>query len=187
MPITLQSSKDEIRFTLFGALCQRIVEWQLALDEMVFNEQLTTGSFHGRYRVAGELLRAMQLAKSKGRVMPYYGAGGSRGSCVYRLQRQETGYNVHVENTTVHQKSDFYDELSQERMTDPLPTPAFVFKIDGKELRNLRAWGHWDETQAASAKYVYEFGEVSLGRLGYTIKVMDMQTNEQIDATEYHA
>ena len=51
----------------------------------------------------------------------------------------------------------------------------------------MRAWGHWDEAQAASAKYVYEFGEVSLGRLGYTVKVMDMQTNEQIDATEYHA
>lgn len=185
MPITLHSSKTEIRFTLFGALCQSIFEWQSALDELVFNEQLATGSFHGRYRVTGDLLRAMQLAKSKGRVMPYYGAGGSQGSCVYRLQRQEAGYTVHVENTTVHQKSDFYDELSQEAMTDPLPTPAFTFKIDGKELRNLRAWEQWDEAQASSARYIYEFGEVSLGRLGYTVKVTDMHTHEQIDATDY--
>lgn len=117
--------------------------------------------------------------------MPYYGAGGSRGSCVYRLQRQATGYTVQVENTTVHQKSDFYDELSLEPLTDPVPTPAFMFKIDGKELRNLRAWEQWDETQASSARYIYEFGEVSLGRLGYTVKVIDMQTNEQIDTTDY--
>lgn len=185
MPITLQSSKTEIRFTLFGALCQRIFEWQLVLDEMVFNEQLATGSFRGRYRVAGDLLRAMQLAKLKGRIMPYYGTGGSRGSCVYRLQRHEASYLVQVENTTVHKKSDFYDELSLEALTDPLPTPAFMFKIDGKELRNLRAWGQWDEAQASSARYIYEFGEVSLGRLGYTVKVVDMQTGEQIDATDY--
>jgi len=185
MPITLQSSKAEIRLTLFGALCQRIVEWQLALDDLVFNEQLATGSFHGRYRVAGDLLRAMQLAKSKGRIMPYYGAGGSRGSCIYRLQRQETGYTVQVENTTVHKKSDFYDELSLSALTAPWPTPAFMFKIDGKELRNLRAWGPWDEAQASSARYIYEFGEVSLGRLGYTVKVTDLQTSERIDTTDY--
>jgi len=185
MPINLHSSKTEIRFTLFGALCQQIFEWQSALDELVFNEQLATGSFHGRYRVTGDLLRAMQLAKSKGRIMPYYGTSGSRGSCVYRLQRQEAGYLVQVENTTVHKKSDFYDELSLAALTDPLPTPAFMFKIDGKELRNLRAWEQWDEAQVSSARYLYEFGEVSLGRLGYTVKVIDMQTNEHLDATDY--
>jgi hypothetical protein len=185
MPVTFQSSKDEIRLTVFGAICQDISEWQTALDEMVFNEQLATGSFRGRYHVEGDLLRAMQVAKTQGRIMPYYGAGGSRGSCVYRLQRTDGGYMVQVENTTVHKKSEFYDELGLPAMSDQPPTSSYTFKIDGKELRNLRAWEQWDEAQAGTARYQYEFGEVSLGRLGYTVRVWDRQTGERLDATDY--
>ncbi len=66
-----------------------------------------------------------------------------------------------------------------------IPEPFFRLTIDGNELRNLRSWAFWDDSLALTPKYIYEFGQVSLGRLGYAIKVTDTQTGERIDISNY--
>lgn len=182
MPVTIQKSQKEIRFIIWGAVCERISHWEFALDEMVFNEQLTTGSFHGQFSIADDdILQMMKIAKTKGEIIPYYGVGGSRGSCVYRLQCSENMIVIGIENTTVKESFKFEDKLSQGEVTQPY----LIFSIDGKELKKLRSWAHWHETFATTPGYIYEFGQVGLGRLGYTIKVEDTQSGNGIDITDY--
>ena len=181
MPIVMQQLDGELRFTVSGPVCQRISDWECTLDAMVFDEQLTTGSFRGRYPVDDEMKVIMQAIKAKGQIAPYYGAGGGRGSCVYALQWTDKGYIVRVENTTVKESAEFADE------TDSVlcPQPVLTFKIDGKELQNLRQWEHWVEQQASTSRYIYKFGQVAMGRLGYTVEVEDTQTGNMINATDY--
>jgi hypothetical protein len=201
MPIIFQQSQNEICFTIWGAICQDISDWEYSVDEMVFNEQLATGSFHGQFPIDDEIRAVMQLIKAKGQIMPYYGVGGSRGSCAYIIQRLNKGYLIHVENTTTKESTEFsrYTNDSQRESLLPrfqtwlatnlriseIAKPRFLLRINGKELQNLRAWSCWNESQALTARYVYEFGRVSLGRLGFTIKVTYEQSNEQIDVTDY--
>lgn len=201
MPVVMRKSEREIRFTVWGAICQRILDWEFARDEMVFNEQLATGSFRGRFPVDDELLAILREIKAKGQIAPYYGAGGSRGACVYYLRRSNSGYEVRVENTTVKESAEFGDK-SEEFALENLPSrvqtwlalnlrlgqvvkPYLVLSIDGKELQNLRKWEYWVESQASTARYIYEFGQVSLGRLGYTVSVEDTQTINRINVTDY--
>jgi hypothetical protein len=181
MPIIMHQLDSELRFTISGPVCQRISVWECMLDEMVFNEQLTTGSFRGRYPVDDEMKSMMQAIRAKGHIAPYYGAGGSRGSCVYALQMTDRGYVVRVENITVKESAEFTDETDG----DLSPHPILTFKIDGKELQNIRQWEHWVEQQAPTSRYIYKFGQVALGRLGYTVEVVDIQTGNMINATDY--
>jgi len=202
MPIIFQQLKNEIRFTLWGAICQRISDWEYRLDKMVFDEQLATGSFHGRFRIDDDdIIQIMRLAKSEGKILPYYGAGGSRGSCVYHIRKSAKGYCVRVENTTTKDTVEFCDEPGND-MKDSfgarwqtwvavhlqigqVTKPYMILKIDSKELQNLCKWEHWHWAEAATTRYTYEFGQVSLGRLGYTIKVTNIQSGNTIDTTAY--
>ena len=201
MPICIQKSPDKICFTIWGELCRGIVDWEISWDEMVFNAQLTTGSFHGRFPVDDEdILHVMRQFKEEGKISPYYGVGGNRGSCVYHLQVNESLCKIKVENTTVKDKIEFQDKLNAGQESffarlktwvalnlrlGKIPEPFFELKIDGNELRNLRSWAFWDDSMALTPKYIYEFGQVSLGRLGYAIKVTDTQTGERIDISDY--
>jgi hypothetical protein len=150
---------------------------------MVFNEQLTTGSFQGRYPIDDEIRPLMQAIKAQGRILPYYGAGGSRGSCECTLQRAGKNYTVRVENTTVKESAEFADKSICGLFQSPRPT--LILKIDGQELQNLRQWEHWVERQASTSRYIYKFGQVAMGHLGYTVKVEDTQTGHMIDVTDY--
>lgn len=181
MPVVMQLLNNELRFTISGLICQRVSDWERTLDEMVFNEQLITGSFRGRCPVDDEMRAMMQALKIKGHIAPYYGVSGGRGSCEYILQRTNNGYVVRVENTTAEESAEFTDEADSN-----LPqNPVLILKIDGNELLNLRRWEHWVERQAATSRYIYKFGQVAMGRLGYTVKVEDTRTGSVIDATGY--
>ncbi len=113
MPIAAQYLRNEIRFTISSELCQRISDWEFALDEEIFNEQLNTGLFRGRLPLDDDMLKVMRWAKEQGGIMPYYGAGGSRGACVYSLRVTDTGSVVKVEHTEAHASVEFEDTLSQ--------------------------------------------------------------------------
>ena len=132
--------------------------------------------------------------------MPYYGAGGSRGACGYTLRRNDSGYTVNVENVTVKESFEFHDRATDKRepfkaylqtwaavnlKLGKVAKPYLIFKINGKELSNLRNWEHWNKTQALTSRYVYRFGLVSMGRLGYTICLDDIQSGEEINITDY--
>lgn len=184
MSIIVQQLRREIRFTISGALCQSISNWESALDEQVFNKQLKTGIFRGRL-LDSETLKIMQMAKDRGEVVPYYGVGGSRGACTYSLRMTDTGYTVKVENIEASESVEFSDSPSQQLEESNATEPRMVFKIDGQEYQNLRQWEYWSEQEATTSRYVYHFGRVSLERLGYTVKVEDTLTGNNIDVTDY--
>ena len=183
MPITAQHLRGEIRFTISGELCQRIFDWESALDEQVFNEQLSTGLFRGR-PLDDDMLKVMQRAKEQGGIMPYYGAGGSRGVCVYSLRVTDAGNVIKVEHSEAGASVEFEDTISQPR-EPAVVTPIMMFKIDEQEYKNLRQWKYWADRDALTPRYIYRFGRVSLGRLGYTVKVEDTSTSNKIDVTDY--
>ena len=200
MPIIFQQTQNEIRFTVWGTICQDISNWEYSIDEIVFNKQLEIGSFHGKLQIDDEQRTVMEQIKAKGQIMPYYGVGGSRGACVYTIQRLDKGYLIHVENTTTKDSIVFDTNTTDERVhlfprlrtwlaanlkISEVAKPRFLLQINGKELQNLREWTHWNERQALTSRYAYRFGRVSMGRLGFTVEVMDKQSNEQINVTDY--
>ncbi len=201
MPVIFQLSKNEIRIIVWGAICKLISDWETSIDEMVFNEQIATGSFRGRFPVDDELCAIMQQMQAQGHIAPYYGVGGSRGACVYQLHRIGSGYSIHVKNTVALESTEFVDPTAgvpREGLIPQIQTwiatklsigegvkPQLIFKINGKELQNLRAWAHWNERQAATSRYIYEFGRVAMGHLGFTVQVTDTLNNEQINVTDY--
>lgn len=200
MSIIFQQSQNEIRFTVWGIVCQSILNWESSVDQMVFNEQLETGSFHGKLLVDDEYRAVMELIKVKGKIAPYYGADGSGGVCIYTIQRLGKGYLIHVENSATKDSIEFDANAIAERehlfprlrtwlatnlKIGKVAKPQLLLRINGKELQNLRAWVHWNERQASTSRYVYTFGRVSLGRLGFTVQVMDKQSNERLNVTDY--
>lgn len=187
MSIAMYHRKDGICFVVSGATCQRILDWEHALDKIVFDEQLTTGSFRGRYPVDDELQTVMLIAKAEGRIMPYYGAGGSRGSYVYTLQWTGARCIIKIENEIVEESIELAAdaEVGADSAMLVSEEPQLIFKINGKELENLRRWRCWYEDQASTSRYIYRFGQASIGRLGYTIKVEDTKTGNAIDVTAY--
>ncbi len=184
MPIIAQHLRDEIRFTISGELCQRIADWESTLDEQIFDEQLSTGLFRGRLPLDDDMLKVMKMAKEQGGIMPYYGAGGSRGACVYSLRVTKTGGIVKVEHSEADVSIEFEDTLSRPKESEAV-TPIMTFKIDEQEYKNLRRWKYWSGRDALTPRYIYQFGRVSLGRLGYTVKVEDTATGNKIDVTDY--
>lgn len=187
MSITMFCAKEEIFFIVSGEVCQRILDWEYAFDEMVFNEQLTTGSFRGHYPVDEEMQTMMLMAKAKGRIIPYYGAGGGRGAHVYILQWAEDRCTIRIENEVMRESVYFIADagVKANSVTTISEKPQIVFKINGKELENLRQWEYWHEDQANTSRYIYRFGRVAMGRLGYTIKINDNDTGNTIDVTSY--
>ncbi len=186
MSITMHRSRDEIGFTISGAILQRILDWKYILDKKVFDEQLNTGSFHGRCPVDEEMQTVMQLAKTKGHIMPYYGVGGSRGSCIYSLQWAVDSLIIEVKNETVEETIRIADhEVEVDSANMISEEPQIVFRINGKELEVLRQWEYWREDHADTSRYIYRFGQVAMGRLGYTIKIEDTETGNKIDVTAY--
>ena len=186
MSVRMYHSRDEIGFTISGVMLQRIFNWKHTLDKRVFDEQLITGSFYGRCPVDEEMQAIMQLAKEKGHIMPYYGVGGSRGSYVYTLQWADDSFVVEIKNETVEESIWIADDEVEVDSTDMiLEEPQIVFRINGKELEVLRQWEYWYEDHADTSRYIYRFGQVTMGRLGYTIKIEDIKTGNKIDITAY--
>jgi hypothetical protein len=186
MAVTMYCLREEIGFTISGGTCQQILDWKQALDEAVFSAQVTTGSFRGRCPVDDDLRAIMLAAEAKGRIMPYYGVGGGSGAYTYTLRWTSDKVIVQVENEIVGESLEI---VSDARVMDSRPMayeePWVIFRIDGKELKNLRQWRYWYENQANTSRYLYKFGQVAMGRLGYTVKVEDTKTSNIIDVTAY--
>jgi hypothetical protein len=210
MPITTHHSSNELRFTLSHNLAERLRAWAYSIDELVFNEQIATGSFRGRWRVEGDLLAMMREIKARGEILPYYGAGGNRGACVYLFRPSRFGYMVQVKHNVTGDACDSDDEelattrtarqdthrritfldyvqrlLGRETSQRAPGQPDQPFVIGGREYHALHEWSYWDDQAALGQRYIYRFGQVSLGPTGYSIKVEDTTTGEVIDVTDY--
>jgi hypothetical protein len=184
MPIELQKLDNRIQFKVAGETLQKLVEWAYSIDEMVFNEQLETGSFRGLWEVDDDWLMVMKKVKERGGIAPYYGAGGSRGACVYIFKPTLSGCSIVIEHSVVNEAM----ELGEAEVASAQPITSddeFTFKIMGKEYQKLRKWKNWREEQAFTSRYVYRFGQVSLGATGFTVKVEDTEGGKIIDVTDY--
>lgn len=179
---SLHKTHDEIRFIVSGPLCQRIIEWERSIEERAFQEQLSTGLFRGQ-PLDEQQLELMHTARDEGRIMPYYGVGGSRGACTCSFRATDSGYSIEVENAETG------DSIT---LTDGAPLnvgepddPRMTFRIDGPEYQTVRTWAQWSDADALAPAYIYRFGRVSLGRWGYTVRVANTETGGWIDATRY--
>jgi len=179
MPIEMEKFEDRLEFRVSGETLRKLADWEYAVDEMVFNEQLETGSYQGMYKIDDVMLMVMKRAKGEGQIMPYYGAGGSRGACVYVFKPTLSGCSIKIEHTVTKECM----ELSEiEVASDEITTSdeEFKFLIMGREYKNLRAWKNWNEAKAFTPKYAYRFGQVSLGATGFAIRVQDLEKSESM-------
>jgi hypothetical protein len=209
--IEVQKLDHEISFRVSGDILQQIYDWEYSIDEKVFKEQLTTGYYRGRYEINDDLLHLMRLAEKEGKILPYYGVGGSSGSCAYSFRLISSKCLIIVENTSTADilelaasiilpekpvdmkrvpkfKFSILPLVTDEELPEPWnekPDRCLVCKIVGKEYQNLITWKNWVDEKALTARYIYRFGQVSLGATGFTVKVKDTETDDIIDATDY--
>jgi hypothetical protein len=185
MSVTLVGSPTVLQFTLWGNLCQRIFDWAYALDEMVFREQLETGSFRGRWEVDEAFRRIMELINAQGQIAPYYGLGGNRGVCVYTFRPRPSRCLVRVDHSVTEEWIE--DDVPVEPLAAGVEPEVYIrFQIVGAENTTLHQWEHWVDEFALSSRYSFHFGIVGMGS-GYTVKVTDHHTNTLLDATDYDA
>src|SRR5262245_10219917 len=98
MPVTMQISKTEILFVMSGSIYQRILDWDRKINEIVLHEQLTTGSYHGRYPIDEDFRFLMEKLAAQGEAFPYYGMDGGRSAAVFYFQNTLDGIMIKVEN-----------------------------------------------------------------------------------------
>jgi len=209
--IQIHISNKEISFRVMDELFRRIKDWTYAIDEEVFNHQLTTGRFANR-EFDPEILALMKRVKAEGGILPYYGAGGSRGVCTYHFHLMLTESKLTVVHGPTRKMIEFatpqtivakpieserglrfkfspFPHLVKEKTPEAWSGEApktLACRIIGKELENLIHWEHWVDNLALSGRYIYSFREVSLGSTGFGVEVQDRETNNMINITDYH-
>lgn len=208
--VEAQQSINEVGFRISQPLLQQIYDWEYSIDEKVFKEQLETGSYKGQYRV-NEAMRPIikEIYEKEGKILPYYGAGGSSGACVYSFHCNSSSCEMVIENTLTEDELQLnlsITEIDQDPKKEReqrlkfsiaitnfdlpegwsgVPKNTLVCKIAGREYDNLAKWANWEPNQAFTGRYIYSFGQVSMGATGLTVKVKDTVTNEQVDVTDY--
>jgi hypothetical protein len=188
-----------------------ISQWENSIDKIVFEEQLQTRQFQGR-ELDEDTLMVMRMAQKEGRIMPYYGAGGGRGACVYVFRPSSNHCELIVEHspsrktleltaeivspqspivTTKSRQKFKYSILSYFIDEKVLPEEwqkgtdsQLICKITGKEYEKLQIWEHWIDGEAITPRYTFHFGTVSLGS-GFTIRVEDSKSRQSLNATDY--
>ncbi len=162
---------------------QQINEWEANLDKMVFDEQIKTGSYHGRVPVRDNIRAYMQGLHEKGIVRPYYGASGAQ-ACSYFLQVTPPTCAIGVEHETADEKVSFEDsvEIIQIDAAENTHRINNAFMVRNQEYRTLQRWKHWNEKEEFTSRYIYKFFSTSIGMV---IKVTDTHTKDQIDISDY--
>jgi hypothetical protein len=208
--IEVQKLHNEIGFRVSGELLKQLHNWEYSIDERVFKEQLATGFFKGN-PVSKSVLQMMKRAEQQGKIMPYYGAGGSSGACVYKFRLNDFVCNLRIEHSITGDALDLNVEIKEanaliQMVREPeiqfsfLPyvtdeelehpwtgerNTTLVCKIAGREYETLTQWKNWIDEQALTPRYIYQFAQVSIGPTGFVAKVEDTETGEVVDATDY--
>ncbi|MCA9976975.1 MAG: hypothetical protein KC413_14540, partial [Anaerolineales bacterium] len=98
MSIEVERGKNKIAFRLSAESFDYVSSWELSVDKTVFEEQLSTGMFRGS-DLDRDVLTIMRQAKEEGRILPYYGVGGSRGACIYSFIPAENQCQLQVKHS----------------------------------------------------------------------------------------
>ncbi|MEI7638725.1 MAG: hypothetical protein WCJ37_15550 [Syntrophus sp. (in: bacteria)] len=188
--ITIYKNNDESSWSEY-VLCvafskniyEQIYNWQAPLDRIVFDEQMTTGSFHGSFPINDNQRLRMQELQEKGNIRPYYGATNSS-ALTYTLQVTPPTCIIGVEHEVVNERVSFEDtvDLIQEDESRIAGIHKQGFMVEEKEYRTLQKWKNWNAKEEFTSRYIYKFLPSSIG-LGITIT--DAHTKEQIDISDY--
>ena len=180
MAVRLNKTKLGIHFQFFGNILTEITKWRKDMDKLVFDEQIATGSYHGKYFVSGQWLELMKHNAGKGAIMPYYGCDAGSGFC-YQLRPAQQ--KCMVMNSLAKDKLSISERLIN-KTNNTKNGNSWVFRIEDEEYLKLNRWDNWDEKDALSGRYNYKFCAVSLGK-GFHFEVSDSHTNTNIDITDY--
>ncbi|MBW4494655.1 MAG: hypothetical protein KME26_16520 [Oscillatoria princeps RMCB-10] len=211
--IEVQHLNGEIGFRVAaGEELDKIYQWEREVDTQVFEEQLATGYYRGRFPVDRSILELMKQAKKAGKILPYYGAGGSSGACIYCFQILDAGRcKLKVWHSLAQEALELIRPLSRpeeqaewareteiqysflpyvtdEELSHPWTgkrNAQLICKIADREYQNLVAWPNWVGEEALTSRYIYKFGQVSIGPTGFSVKVEDLKTGTTIDVTDY--
>jgi hypothetical protein len=161
----------------------QIKDWQATLNKMVFDEQIKTGSFHGRFPIDDNRRARMQGLLEKGVIQPYYGAT-SGNACVYTLQVSPPTCIVGAEHQVAEEKVTYEDsviinEIDASTMDDDFKKG---FVIEDQGYRTLQEWKNWNAQDEFTSRYIYKFLPSSMGLV---ITIIDTFTNDQIDISDY--
>ena len=185
--IHVYKTKKAIGFRVSGELYQQISKWAYSIDEKVFKKQLATGRFAKNVELTPKTLALMRHVEKQGKILPYYGAGGSSGVCTYRFRAIMSRVELTVEHGVTGKTMSLDTPLKTSRRLanteglcfkfcsfpylskEKLPPEwsgespgVLICKIAGREYENLAKWPKWVDTQALSERYEYSFGEVSI-------------------------
>jgi len=187
---TIYKNNDEsswFKYVLFISFSEninnQINDWRITFDRMVFDEQIKTGSFHGRFPIGDNKRLVMQELLEKDIIRPYYGPT-SASACTYTLQVMPPACIIGVEHGVVNEKVSFEDmvEIIQEDESIIAGNHEEGFLVEEKEYRTLQKWKNWNAKEEFTPRYIYKFLPSSIG-LGIT--VTDTHTKEQIDISDY--
>lgn len=176
-------SKNILCIMLSEDMKKLIRDWQNKMDQLVFDEQIKTGSYNGCCPVSDTKRSKMKQLQEKGIIKPYYGAT-SVNACTYSIQIIPPKCIVSIENEVVRDKASFEDTL--EIMTlDESEIEAKrgnEFSITNKEYVTLNNWNNWNQKDELTSRYIYKF---SPGSIGVAITVIDTFSKEKIDISDY--
>lgn len=177
------SSKNILCIMLSEDMKKLIHDWQIKMDQIVFDEQIKTGSFHGCCPVSDTKRSKMKQLQEKGIIKPYYGAT-SVNACTYSIQIIPPKCIVWVENEVVRNKISFEDTVGIMTLnaSEIEAKQGNEFSITNKEYLTLHNWKNWDSKDELTARYIYKF---SPGSIGLAITVIDTYSNEKIDISDY--
>ena len=101
-------SANEIVFRISGKQYQRLLEWERAVDERVFKQELETGRSPRGVELDPDTLEIMRLAVERGtKIPPWYGV--TQGAYVYAFVPTTVGLVIKVENTETGDSIDLTD------------------------------------------------------------------------------
>lgn len=161
----------------------RINDWNVALDRIVFDEQMATGSFRGRWPIDDSQRSQMKMLQEEGIIQPYYGATNAR-ACIYALQVTPPTCTLEVEHTVVKESERFEDAVTilQAVASEVERNHEKRFMIKENEYQSLQKWAFWNSGDEFTSWYIYTF---SPSTIGLVTKVTDTRTNEIINITDY--
>ena len=176
-------SENVLCFSFSEKINKQIDDWQVALDKMVFDEQMKTGSFHGRFPIGDTQQIRLQKMHEKGIIRPYYGAT-SVNACTYSLQVILPTCIVGVEHEVANERASFEDtvEILQVDASVIVRNQKKGFIVTEKEYLALQEWKNWNAKDEFTSRYIYKFSPSSIG---LAITVIDTQTKEQVDISDY--
>lgn len=187
---TIYKNKNESSWSKY-VLCisfseninKQINDWRTTLNKMVFDEQIKTGSFHGRFPIDDNRRSRMQGLLEKGIIQPYYGAT-SANACLYTLQVSPPTCIIGAEHQVVEEKVTYEDsviinEIDASTMDDDFKKG---FVIEEQAYRTLQEWKNWNAQDEFTSRYIYKFLPSSMGLV---ITIIDTSTKDQIDISDY--